>query len=287
MWGFFRAFLRRIATDNISFLAGGVAFYGLLSVFPAIAALVSLFGLGADPHVVREQLERMQDLFPPDVFRLIHSQVLILVDQPVSTLSITAVIGILLTVSSATRGTKAMLAALNMVFRIPESRGWWRRQVISYIMTLGGIIILILAIFIIVALPLLVKFLSPDIAEMIAAPMAAMRWIVLGAAVWAGVLLLFILGPSRHLRDQSFGHDIIGATTATVLWLASAFGLSWFVQKVPNFHAAYGSLSAVIVLMLWMVLSAYAVLIGAAVTATFDRSEDKSLLHKLSDAIAE
>lgn len=269
-------FVRRVATDNISFLAGGVAFYGLLSIFPALAALVSVFGLWADPHVVREQLERVQNLFPPDVFRLIHSQVLILVDQPAATLSLTALISVLLTISSATRGTKAMLAALNVVFRIQESRGWWKRQVVSYFLTFGGIAILIMAILLVVGLPLVVQFLSTDVAVMIEKPLDYLRWIILGAAIWAGILFLFIVGPSRDLEEQHSSGNLIGATTATILWLTSAVGLSIFVQMIPNFHAAYGSLSAVIVLMLWMVLSAYAVLIGAAVTATFDKSVEAS-----------
>lgn len=264
-------FLRRIATDNISFLAGGVAFYGLLSIFPALAALVSIFGLAADPHVVRDQLEHLQDLFPAEVFRLIHSQVLILVEQPAATLSLTAIASTVLTISSATRGTKAMLAALNTVFRIQESRSWWKRQAVSYFITIGGILILILAILLVVALPLLTQFLSPDTAEMIAKPLGYLRWLILGTAIWGGILFLFIIGPSRHLDEQHSAGNLIGATTATVLWLLSAVVLSRFVQIIPNFHAAYGSLSAVIVMMLWMVLSAYAVLIGAAVTATFDK----------------
>lgn len=268
---FVRSFFRRIATDNISFLAGGVAFYGLLSIFPAIAAIVSIFGLAADPNVVRIQLEHVQDLFPADVFKLIHDQVMVLIDQPHTTLSLTALVSLCLAISSATRGTKAMLAALNVVFRIQESRGWWKRQVLSYFLTLGGIFILILAIVLVIALPLIVQFISPDIAAMIATPLSYLRWVILSGAVWGGILFLFIVGPSRELEDQQASGNVFGATAATALWLVSAIGLSWFVQTIPNFQTAYGPLSAVIVLMLWMVLSAYAVLIGAALTATFDK----------------
>ncbi len=268
---FVRSFLRRIATDNISFLAGGVAFYGLLSIFPAIAAIVALFGLWTDPHVVREQLEHAKDLFPADVFNLINEQILILVEQPPSTLSLTALASLILAISAATRGTKAMLAALNTVFRIQESRGWWKRQILSYVLTLGGISILILAIVLVIAVPLIVQFISPDIAMMIAKPIAYLRWVILSAAVWGGILFLLLIGPDRDIADQYIMGNLFGATAATLLWLGSAVGLSWFVQTIPNFQSAYGPLSAVIVLMLWTVLSAYAVLIGAALTATFDK----------------
>lgn len=273
MISFLIPFFRRIATDNISFLAGGVAFYGLLSIFPAIAALVSVYGLVADPHIVRVQLENAKDLFPPDVFKLIHDQVLILVDQPAATLGLTAVISIVLSISSATRGTKAILAALNTVFRLQESRGWWKRQVISYFLTIGAIVIMILALVIVIALPFILQFLSPDIAALIEGPLTYMRWMILGGAIWSGILLLFAIGPSREKkRELNFSALLIGATTATCIWVASAIGLSIFVTMVPNFQTAYGPLSAVIVLMLWVVLSAYAILIGAAVTATLDKS---------------
>ena len=265
---FIRSLMRRLLTDNISFLAGGVAFYGLFALFPAMAALVSIFGLVANPFVVQQQLEDAQAFFPPQVYELLHDQVLILLKQSDSALSLTAIASIIIALYSATRGTKAMLLALNMVFRVTENRPWWLRQGIAIFITLGGLMTLILALFILVAIPFILKLLPPDIAPIIAAPIIYLRWILLAGSILFGIILLLALGPNLPLRQQRIGAVTLGAIVATVFWVVGAGTGSWIIQKLPNFHAAYGSLSAVTVLMLWMVSSAYAVLLGAAVTAT-------------------
>jgi membrane protein len=267
---FIRSLMRRLLTDNISFLAGGVAFYGLFALFPAMAALISLFGLIANPFVVQQQLEDAQAFFPPQVYELLHEQVLTLLKQTDATLSLTAVISILVAVYSATRGTKAMLLALNMVFRVTENRSWWLRQGIAIFITLGGLMTLILALFILVAIPLILKLLPPDIATLVAAPIIYLRWLLLAGSILFGIMLLLAMGPNLPLRQQRIGAVTLGALVATVFWVVGAALGSWVIQKLPNFHATYGSLSAVTVLMLWMVSSAYAVLLGAAVTATLD-----------------
>ena len=277
---FIRSFIRRLVTDNISFLAGGVAYYGLLALFPAMAALVSLFGVFANPVVVREELEKVQELFPPDVFTLIHDQILILTSQPNAALSLTALVSILITVASASRGTKAMLAALNVVFRLQEGRKWLTRQFLAYFLTLGAILLLILALFVVVALPLAVEFLPPLMKETIAMPLAYVRWLILSAAIWGGLIVLFAIGPNRPVREERLLYIVIGATVATIAWLGGALIASKIVQIIPQFHAAYGSLSAVVLLTFWMLLSTYAILSGAAVTAVLEKADEAESADK-------
>lgn len=264
---FFYSLTHRLLTDNISFLAGGVAFYGLLALFPAMGALVALMALAANPQVVQEELQAAQFLFPPDAFNLLHQQILLLVSQSGSTLSMTFFLGLFLAFYSANRGTKALLAALNRVFRVHETRRWWLRQAVALAITFGGLAFIVLALFIIIALPIAATYLPDIILKYSAQPLIWLRWAILAGAVFAGVLLLFAFGPSIDTHQQRLRHVVMGASVTSLSWVALAVVGSWAIKQLPQLHAAYGSISAVIVLMLWMLMSAYCLLLGAAVMA--------------------
>jgi len=265
---FLRSLLDRILTDNISFLAGGVAFYGMLALFPAMAGIVSLFGLLANPQVVGQELEAIRLLFPPPVFKILQEQLGILLSQPQATLSTTAIFGLLLTVYSATKGTKAMLAAINAVFRAQETRSWFYQQVESFMLTLGAIVLMIFAVFIIVAAPFLVKLILLTGIVKGTHSLESMRWLTLSAMVFSGLFILFAIGPNRAETKRSWDAIFWGAFLATALWVAIAVGGSVYMQiSAVQFGSAYGSLSAIVLLMLWIYMSAYIVLMGGAITA--------------------
>lgn len=264
---FLRSLLMRILNDNINFLAGGVAFYGMLALFPALAGLVSLFGLVASPEVVNEQLLSVQALFPPEVFNIFQDQLGKLTAQSGTTLSLTVVFSLLLTIYSATKGTNAMLAALNSVFRVSETRNWFRLQVLAYALTFGAIALMMMAVFLVVAVPLVMRILPDYVMENFGKPVDALRWLILSTAVFGGLFVLFAFGPNREVNSKCFRSIFWGSFIATAIWIAAAVGGSMLVQFFPNLNAAYGSLSAIIALMMWIYISAYTVLIGSAVTA--------------------
>lgn len=274
----------RILTDNINFLAGGVAFYGMLALFPALAGLVSLIGLIASASLMTEQLQSVQALFPPEVFRILQEQLGALTAQSNTTLSLTMVFSLLLTVYSATKGTKAMLAALNSVFRVNETRSWLWLQVLSYSLTFGALALMIMAVFLVIAVPLVMRVLPEYIVTGIGRPVDALRWLILSAAVFGGLFILFGFGPNRSVDGKCFRSIFWGAFTGTAIWIASAVGGSMLVQFFPGLHAAYGSLSAIVALMMWIYLSAYTVLIGSAITA---EAEAFSNCNKSCDSTAE
>lgn len=265
---FLRSLLDRVLTDNISFLAGGVAFYGLLALFPAMAGLVSLFGLMADVRVVGEYLNTVRMLFPPQVFSIIQQQMMTLLSQPPATLSLTAVFSLLLTLYSATRGTKAILAALNAVFRVHEGRSWLFQQIEAFLLTVGTLLLMIIALFMIVGVPVLLKFLPIGDSGNLGHLLEGLRWLILFMLVFCGLFILFIFGPNRKSEGYSMRTIFWGAYIATALWVAVSVGGSVFMQLVPmQIGAAYGSLSAIILMMLWIYSTAYIVLIGGAITA--------------------
>lgn len=265
---FLRSLIHRVLSDNISFLAGGVAFYGLLAIFPAMAAIVSLFGLLANPHIVHEQLNALQVLFPPNVFDILQKQLGTLLAQSSRSLSLTAVFSILLTIYSATKGTKAMLAALNAVYRTNETRKWWFQQILAYCLTFGGLLLMIIAVFAVIAVPVILRILPDDILVHLSVPLEALRWVALSSAIFFGLFILFLFGPNRPCAQSRSRALFWGAFLSTALWIATAVGGSLAIQLIPSVNAAYGSFGAIIGLMLWIYFSAYIVLFGGAITAT-------------------
>ena len=271
-------------TDNVSFLAGGVAFYGLLALFPAMAAIVSMFGLFADPVSVREQLDAVQTLFPANVYMLLNKQLDLLVSESDATLSLAFIVSIMLTIFSATRGTKAMLAALNIVFRITESRSWWFRQIQSFVLTFGSLFLMVLAILVVIATPIAIRLLPDIMTDNLIPSINTIRWTFLFIAFFTGLSLLFAWGPNRPMHQTTLRSVFWGALVATLLWLSISVGGSYLVQVVPSVQGAYGSLSAIVALMMWIYFSAYAVLSGGAVTASLEASNKKGAAAQAEDA---
>lgn len=261
----------RVGNDNVGFLAGGVAFYALLAIFPAMAALVSLFGLFADAQMVGEQMQAIKRFLPADVYDLLFRQLQLLVAQPRDTLSLTAIFSLLLTLYSATKGTNALLAALNMIFNVAEDRSWWKQHLVSFAMTIGSIIMLVLTLAAVVAIPLFLDFASPTWRDALIHSVTGLRWLLLGATLFFGLLVLFAFGPNRPLPRSDWRVIAIGAFFTSCAWIGASALLSWGLQFLPELHAAYGSLSAVVGLMTWMLVSANIVLWGGAVIDVFER----------------
>ena len=260
---FIWAVIKRILDDNISFLAGGVAFYGLLAIFPAMAAIVSFYGLLATGYDIQEHLNLLEALMPHDAFLLLQGQLISIAQQSDKTLSLTAIISLVFTLYAATKGTKAMLAALNTLHRVVENRPWWKQQGIAFMLTGGGLLTLICALLMIVAVPIIFHLLRLPGAWFI--EFDVFRWLILGGTIVIGLIFLFALGPNR--KCQPLHLIFLGALISTAIWLLTAWGFSKFVALFPQFNKIYGSLGAVMVLLSWMYASAYAVLIGAALTA--------------------
>lgn len=260
---FIWAVIHRVLNDNISFLAGGVAFYGLLSIFPAMATVVSFYGLLASGYEVQEHIGMLERFMPKDAYALLSEQLISITLQSDKTLSVTALISLLFTLYAATKGTKAMLAALNVLHRSVETRPWWKQQGIAFMLTGGGLLTLVCALLMIVAVPIIFHLLRLPGSWF--AEFDPFRWLILGANIVIGLIFLFALGPNR--RCQPLHLVVLGAVIATALWLLTAWGFSEFVALFPQFNKIYGSLGAVMVLLSWMYASAYAVLIGAAITA--------------------
>ncbi len=253
----------RIFEHNVFIVSAGVAFYGLLSLFPAIATLVSVYGLLFDATDVRDQLEALAKLFPGQAWHVIQDQLTRVVQNPSTALSVSAIVGFLFTLWSSRAGVGALMVAMNIVYEEPEKRslvGWYA---LSLLLTVGAIVFCVVALATIVGLP--VVFRAIGLEASVTVWMSYLRWPILALVTVAGLAIIYRYGPSRRLARWRWISG--GAVAATVLWLLGSVAFSAYVSVAGNFNRTYGSLGAVVLLMLWFYVGAFVILLGAELDA--------------------
>jgi membrane protein len=261
------------ASQRVSLVAAGCAFYATLALFPTITMLISFYGLLYNPDTVQPQLQYLQTFMPPAVFSLISDRIQSLVEAPAQGLGLSFVISLVISFWSATTGTKSVLNALSMAYHEREERGIVKFQLISLGMTLVAVIGAAMAVGLLVFIPFALAFLGvPGDTKLFVNLLssAAMIFFVLMA-----LGLVYRFGPAG-------GNRIFyapGAGIATVLWLLVSWAFGFYVGHFAVYNVTYGPLSTLIGLMMWFYLSAYVVLFGAEVNAAMDREWKRSVKH--------
>jgi membrane protein len=255
--------------DHVSLAAAGCAYYATLSLFPSISILISVYGLLFDPNSVVPQLEVLRDLLPQPAFMLIEDRVMQLVAQPRAHLTLGLGIAFLISFWSSASASRAILSAMNVAYDTTERRSFIRFQFIGLAMTLSAVVGVVLAIGALVVLPPLIQFsgLSAVGGGLIQLASSALT---IGFFA-AGLALLYAHGPSRTPPPKA--RILPGTALATLMWLLSSYVLSLYVGKLANFDATYGSIGAVVGIMLWLYVSAYAALLGAELNAQMELAE--------------
>ena len=255
-----------ISSDKISLVAAGCAFWATLALFPAISMIVSLYGLVFDPQTVEPQLQTVREFLPPAAFALIAERVHTLVSHGSGTLGLSLLVSSLLTLWSASTGTKSLLSALNMAYEEAERRGLIRFQVVGLVMTLCTIVGAILAIAILVLLPAVIDFVG--LSSHTKGLVQVGSLIVLVLFVLLSLSLLYRFGPCR--RAAKWHWITPGSVLATLLWLLASTLFSFYVAHLACYDATYGPLGAVAGVMMWFWVSAYVVLLGAELNAELE-----------------
>ncbi|NEU14126.1 YihY/virulence factor BrkB family protein [Methylobacterium sp. BTF04] len=258
-----------VSENNIVSVAAGVTFYVLLAIFPAVAALVSCYGLVADVATINQNLQSLQGVLPSGALEIVGDQVKRIAAKGDTTLGLTFFTGILLSVWSANGGMKAVFSALNIVYEERESRNFFWLNLRSLGFTAGALLFVVLALVAIVVVPAVINIIGLSAQ---ASYIALLRWPVLLLAVLAGLALLYRYGPSRDAprwRWVTWGSVIAG-----VLWLATSLGFSWYVSNFGKYNETYGSLGAVIGFMTWIWISTTIVLIGAEINAEMEHQTE-------------
>ena len=251
--------IMRIVEHRLLAVAAGVAFYGLLALFPAITAFVSFYGLFASPATIGSHLSFLSDVMPVGGFDIVQEQIGRIVAKTNGKLELGVVIGMALALWSANAGTKAIMDGLNVVEGRVEQRSFFRLNLVSLAFTVAGLLITLLALTAVVVIPLLLA--AFGIAGTSHSLLTVLRWPVLLLLILAGLAILYRFGPSPHPDHCRWLSP--GAVFATVAWLAESVLLSWYLANIADYNATYGSLGAVIGLLIWLWLSALVVLIGA------------------------
>jgi len=257
---------QQISEDRLLAVAGGVAFYGLLALFPAITAFVSFYGLFTSSATISDHLSTISDLVPDAAFNIIREQINRLVSKGDAQLSFGFLFGLILAVWSANAGMKALMDALNVVYDEKEKRGIVRLNLVSLAFTLFAIAVLLLAFGAVIVFPLFLSYVG--LGSMTATLVSILRWPFLLVLVLLGLAVLYRFGPSR--REPKWKWITVGSLFATVAWLAGSALFSWYLQKFANYDATYGSLGAAIGLMMWMWLSAIVILFGAELNSEIE-----------------
>ena len=257
----------QVGEDNISIIAAGVAFYAMLAIFPALGAALSIYGLIADPADVSRQLASMGGMLPADARSLLEDQLASLAAQPKSALGFGLIFGILLALWSASSGMKALMTALNIAYEEEETRGFLRYYLVALGLTFGAILAALVSIALVAVLPPILDALPvPDWLHWL---LSLVRWPILAAGVIFGLAVLYRHGPSRtQARWQWVSW---GAAIATVLWIVGSLAFSWYAANFADYNKTYGSVGAVIGLLMWFYITAYVMLLGAALNSEMER----------------
>ncbi len=250
-------------TDRMTLAAAGCAFYATLALFPAISMLISVYGLAFNPDAVAAQLQVLQGLVPAPAFALISDRVRELGSQPPGSLSAGLAISFVLTFWSASTGTKSVLSALNVMHGLTEQRGVLRFQLTGLAMTLAAVLVVALTIALLVFIPVAIAFVG--LSRYSAGLLHIASMLLLLALFGVSLAVLYRLGPARIPPPHQ--PILPGIVLATLLWLAASTLLSWYVSHIASFGVTYGPLGAVVGVMLWFYVSAYAVLLGAELNA--------------------
>lgn len=259
--------LREIDRQNIPIVAGGVAFFALLSGTPLLLAVVSIFGLVSDPAKAEEQVNHMAKLLPHDARALLAEQLDEIVSLSHGQLGLGAVISIVGALYVGSKGTFYLFRSLNLAYGERETRGLVRVKVTAIVFTVFFIFAAVIAIGAVAALPAVLSVVGVDQhAEKL---IALGRWPALAVAVVIGLELVYRFGPDR--KAPSWHWLTVGSVTATSGWLALSYLFSLYVAHFGSFNETYGSLGTVVVLMVWLYLSASLLLLGALINAHLEQ----------------
>lgn len=253
--------------DNISIVAAGVSYYALFAIFPAIAALVSLYGLVFNTGGVADQLNQLNDLLPPEALDILRMQAETVATAPTRGLSVGVVTGLLLTLYSASRGTASLITALNIAYGERDRRSFLWFTMMSIGLTIAGLIFVILTLALIIAVPAIINLMNLGDTP-IGWIASFARWPILAAAIMLALAVLYRYGPDR--REPKWRWVSWGSAVATALWIVASVGFSVYVSHFGSYNKTYGSVGAVVVLLLWFNLTSYVILMGAELNAEIE-----------------
>ena len=236
---------------------------------------MTTYAVLADPQTVAEHLSKASGFLPGDVMDIFNEQLSTLSSQPAEGLSFKLIFGVLFAIWSAHKGVDALTAAIGVAYKEPETRNFFRLNLLTYLLTAAAILFTVIILALLVVLPSITAFLMlPDWWNLL---IPIVRWLVFVAVVSLAIATLYKYAPAR--RPAQWKWLSTGAVLATILWLAGSALFSFYVSQFGTYNETYGALGAIVVLLLWLFISSYAIIIGAALNAEmeFQTTRDTTL----------
>ena len=270
-WDVAKRVFAGFSDDRLMTEAAGVTFYTLLAIFPAIATLVSLYGLVSDPATVNDHMKSLEGVIPGGGLDILTQQVKALTSNPKQALGFALLFGLLTSLWSSNQGIKGLFDALNVVYHEKEKRSFLKRTLITLGFTFGAIVFIILAMTAIVVVPVVFNYLG--LGDWGSILLAALRWPVLVAVLAVFLSAVYRFGPSR--TEAKWRWVSWGSVFAAVTWLIASLAFSYYVANFGTYNKTYGSLGAAIGFMTWIWISSIIVLLGGEVNAEMEQQTER------------
>ena len=255
-----------IFDDRLLSVAASIAFFAILAIAPGVSVLLSIYGLVGDVSFRPDQLRTTLALSPDGAQQIVIDQAQRLSEHPQEKLSWTLLLSFAVAGWSANAAVKGLFDGLNVIYDEMEKRSFIKFNAISMMVTIGGILLLVCAMIIIAVAPAILLYLP--IAAAVEAAITYLRWPIFYVFGAMAIAILYWIGPSR--RPPRFIWVIPGALIAAFLWGVLSAAFSWYVARLGNYSAMYGSLATIIVFMTWLWISAAIVLLGAELNAELE-----------------
>jgi membrane protein len=259
----FKRVKEQIKKDNVLIIASGVAFYFFLALIPAIAVTIALYGLIFEPGQVEHQMRQIAEILPEPANDLVAAILRQTAEKPQGALGWGLIVGVLLGLWIANFATTAVFKAINIAYNETNKRSFLKSKFITLIFTVGIILTGILSMAFVVGFPAFINWLS--LPSGLQSVLSILRWIILALIVFFALGITYKIAPDReHAR---FRWVNVGSIIATVIWIMGSLFFSFYVNNLVNFDRIFGGIAAVIILMIWFLLTAFIIILGAKINA--------------------
>ncbi len=272
-WRFARELLAELKKDRVGLISAGIAFYGLLSIFPAIAAIMAIGGLMTQPAALVGEMQKLGSVLPTEAINIIIGQATEIAGSQDGGLGLAAVVGVVLSIYAASKAVGALIEGLHIAAGETDERGFLASILFVLAMTILVIGLAVLALVSTVLVPAVLAALKID--GWFAWVVGSMRWPIVGLATALGLGVLYRLSL-RHRVGRSLWLTP-GAVAATLLWLAGSIAFSIYVREFAGYNKTFGTLGGVVSLLMWMWLSSFIVLLGKKVDVMIADGQNRSV----------
>ena len=261
----------QIGRDKVGIVAGGIALYALLGIFPALVALVSIAGLFLDQNQVQQQLSFISDSFPGEAGKLLTDQLTPLAGIGNGLLGLGIVIGLGAAIWSASTAVNNVFGAMQVAYDIEKGRGFLATRGLAVLFAVGALAVGTIMLIVLTFLPSVLDALHVGAATDLLVTWG--RWPLLALVVFVSFVLIYRFGIRRK---RAYWRPLLtGALFGTAIWVAASAGFAVYVAYFADYSQFYGGLSSVIVLLMWFLVSGFAILLGAELNAIIDREKEE------------